>query len=191
MPRAQNRMEHVGDRVVALDVRAPLRVDRGANGRAFDHLRRVARDKLRDEDEVVAVPDNVSYLHLEVRSPQRSRVRNLPSTCRVERIVLQNDQKPVVPSLGVRDCRAHLEIVIADESTRRTVAALGAELESGQGRVSASEPTCGARQFPLTLHRRRVARVVDAVAAFARDQLGEVGREPVGVVETEDHIARH
>src|SRR5690606_9226017 len=51
------------------------------------------------------------------------------------------------------------------------------------------EITCSARTSPLLRHRRLVASLVYSQAALASNVVGQVYREPIGIIKSEYHFA--
>ena len=104
-PFPQDRVQNVGHRVVALDVRAALGVDRRAHRRSCDHLRGIAVGQLGHRDKRLSLPPHVDDPEAEPFAIDRPGVRHLPSARGVERILVQADQETGVGCVGHYDCR--------------------------------------------------------------------------------------
>jgi hypothetical protein len=100
---AQDRVEDVGDGVVALDVRAALLVDDRADGRSLDDLRRIAGRELGQGREGLPLPPHVDHPEREPIPLDRARVRHLPAACPVERVVPKDENEAVVGPLDGGD----------------------------------------------------------------------------------------
>ena len=112
-------------------------------------------------------------------------VARLAARLGVEGGLFEEDVEPVRAGVGAEaeHLGGRLEPVVTDEL-------VGGALEKDDplaGHFVAS--VGGAAPVALALHGHLVARAVDAEAAFACHDLGEVGREAKGVVELEDVVA--
>ena len=161
---------HFGDHAAGEGLRAERAVvDFGDVGEAGGGLMRV--DDAEDE--------------LAVGALDGAGVARLAARLGVEGGLLEEDVEPVGAGVGAEaeHLGGRLEPVVTDELVGRALEEddpLAGHFVAGVG---------GAAPVALALHGHLVARAVDAEAAFACHDLGEVGREAEGVVELEDVVA--
>ena len=181
-------MQQVGGAVVEHDLAAPRRVHR-----AGDHIPAAQDAGLQAADvaeELAGQLLRVGHREARVQPVQLAGIADLAARLAVERRAVEDDDgvlpgfdrfdRPALVQQGQHHHALGLERVVAEETGR-----LQARDQVGRQLHAAAELAGRARGLALLLHRRLEAGDVHAQAALARDVLGEVEREAVGVVEAE------